>query len=138
MLQPSWSVESIINNITYKDINREIVEKLMKMSALNDTNINFQNSLNTQLSLINSLYEETGESVKDNNTHQNIHQYKRQNTHKNNMLFRLIKSDHRPDEPLTLDIIQDQINQLKPSKQKGEIGFAKGDYFVINGIHKRG
>lgn len=56
---------------------------------------------------INHLYED--DNVANNNSTNNDH-------------FRLLPGDHRQQEPLNLQQIEESISSLKPSAEKGEIG----------------
>lgn len=118
--QSQWSIKKIINPNPEKVVSQENLPKILKLSGLNENTDNSKSlidSLNLQLSFIRSLYKE-GEQVSKSN---------------NDRIFRLIKSDNVPEPPLSLDILETQVKNIDKQidSAKGEVGFEKGDFFVI-------
>ncbi|CAI5759024.1 unnamed protein product [Candida verbasci] len=107
---PTWSVKELSSSKqnSNSEITHKTVAKMIKLSGFNDeVTPELTKSLNLQMNFIEKLYDGEEEEV---HKHSN-----------NDSIFRLIASDHIPDKPLTLKQLQEEIKNLKPSKEKGEI-----------------
>ncbi|CAH6721662.1 putative glutamyl-tRNA(Gln) amidotransferase subunit F, mitochondrial [[Candida] jaroonii] len=108
LLKPTWSVNSILNSTKIPEISQKTVDKMIFISGLDD-DLQFKQSLEKQLSVVNELDKGKGD---------------------NNSLFRLLKSDFHPVK-MNLQQIQEDIRNLRPREDKGEVGFGKHDYYVV-------
>lgn len=110
----TWSVQDVIPKNTEAEVDPKVVKKMLKMSGF-DTNISAEEerkwtrALQTQIGFINHLYESN--EITDKKTENSAE------------MFRLIASDHNPPEPLTLDALLQEVENLRASNEKGENGF---------------
>ncbi|KAL6449976.1 GTF1 Glutamyl-tRNA(Gln) amidotransferase subunit F [Candida maltosa Xu316] len=110
----SWSIKELLQPTTttpQDDVSPQTIQKILKLSGLNastDTK-DIAKSLKLQMMFISHLYDtEDTAHLKANG---------------NNCRFRLIASDHIAKPPLNLDMLKEQIQNSKPSEEKGEFGF---------------
>lgn len=126
MATPTWSVADLIQ--THKETNDKIddetVNKIMKLAALNTHLLSesekkvISDGLNAHMAFAKHLYDESVEVVEKEDS--------------NDFHFRLLESDHKQSEPLTLSALKAQIEALKPDFEKGEVGFkANKPFFTI-------
>lgn len=121
---PSWRLLDLIeetNDSNIPQVNRKTLTRILKLSGL-DTNISEEReksllqSLNLQMRFIKNLYEDTDAY----NPKEESNEY----------TFRLLESDHKEAEPLTLEKLLGEIESLsgKVDKEKGEVpeGFKIG------------
>lgn len=126
MATPTWSVAELID--VQQDSNEEIdsqtIDKVIKLAALNTHLLSesqkqvISDGLNAHMAFAKHLYDASAEvSTKEES---------------NDFHFRLLESDHKPTEPLTLKTLRKQIEALEPGAHKGEIGFkADKPFFTI-------
>lgn len=125
LLQKStWKMESLLENQKrIPEISRPVLLKLLKLSGIETTltkerELFFLQSLKSQMGFIDHLYEET-ELRNDDEPVNN---------------FRLIASDHQKVNPLNLESLKRQINELQASDVKGETG----NWNVVENSNKNG
>lgn len=113
--KPTWSITSLLHNpagIEAPKIDEAVVKKMLRISGLESTiskeeTTKIKKALETQMVFINHLYDD--DKVANNNSTNNDH-------------FRLLPGDHRQQEPLSLQQIEQSISALEPSAEKGETG----------------
>lgn len=127
----TWSVKELIqqNDELMKDIqiDSKTIRKMLKLSGLRLLDLTQEreqeliSSLKSQMVFINHLYKNEGE--------------RKERYSSNDSIFRLIASDHIPEEPLSLDKLLKQIEDL-PNTIDPEKGEIEGS-FAIKDINPR-
>lgn len=129
LAESTWSISELLQPPTgssQTEVSPEIVKKMLKLSGLNDLkhDKSVTKALNLQMMLINHLYDNEQDTVTPSRERND-----------NNGIFRLLASDHLPQQPWDLDDLLKQINELKPDSSKGEVDFTisdlQRDSFVI-------
>ncbi|KAK6457211.1 uncharacterized protein RJT20DRAFT_37888 [Scheffersomyces xylosifermentans] len=120
---PSWTVKELIqdNQQAMEEIHVDsgTIRKMLKLSGL-ETNVTPEQekklvqALKSQMVFIQHLYRDNDTDRKDKEENNDSH-------------FRLIASDHKPGEPLTLKSLMEQIKEL-PQQVDPEKGETEGSF----------
>lgn len=115
----TWKVAGLVthkqSDLDKINIDDKVIEKTLKCSGLEAVQLDPESkqklilSLKAQMCFVQHLYEDSEPpKMKDAN--------------KNNTIFRLIASDHKPENPLTLEKLMSDIDKLQASAKalKGE------------------
>lgn len=114
--KPSWNVLDMIPSAdhTSQEINKETVQSMLQISGLEwqiseKEMSRWIKTLNTHVAFINHVNDSVGEIEEESES----------------SVFRLLASDHQPPEPLTLQKLLQQVEEVEKhvSDERGERGF---------------